>query len=83
MTAHEKIPSVMAHGATKIRTREMLCSATLPTPPAGHQCSSCGYFRTPSAVYRPHSFCRFTGEKVRPDDTACFAWPGHDQGGAA
>ena len=83
MAAHEKSPSVAVHGATEIQTREMLCAATLPAPPVGRQCSSCGYFRTPSAGSRPHSFCRFTGEKVRPDDPACFAWPGHGQGGAA
>ena len=24
-----------------------------------------------------------TGEKARPDDSACFVWPGHSHGGAA
>jgi hypothetical protein len=83
MAAHEKSPSVAAHGAEEIQTREMLCAATLPAPPVGSQCSSCGHFRTPSAGCHPHSFCRFTGEKVRPDDPARLACPGHGQGGAA
>ena len=81
MSAHKKSPSVAAHGAEEIQMREMLCAAILPAPPVDRQCSSRGHFRTPSAGCHPHSFWRFTGEKVRPDDPACFAWPGH--GGAA
>lgn len=83
MAAQKKSPSVAAHGATEKQTREMLCAATLPAPHAGRQCSSCACFRNPSAGFRPHSFCQFTGEKARPDDPACFAWPGHSHGGAA
>lgn len=83
MSAHKKSPSVAAHGAEEIQMREMLCAAILPAPPVDRQCSSCGHFHTISAGYRPLSLCRFTGEKVRPDDPACFAWPEYGQGGAA
>ena len=83
MAAQKKSPSVAAHGATEKQTREMLCAATLPATHVGRQCSSCGYFRTPSAGFRTHSFCQFTGERAHPDDSACFAWPGLSHGGAA
>lgn len=83
MAAHEKSPSVAAHGAEEKQTRKMLCAATVPAPPVGRHCSSCGHFRTPSAGYCPHSFCQFTGEKMRLVVPACFSWPEHGHGGAA
>ncbi len=87
MAAHKKSPSVAAcrpaHGAEEKQTRKMLCAATLPGPLVRRQCSSYGHFCTPAAGCHSHSFCRFTGEKVRLDDPACLAWPGHGQGGAA
>lgn len=61
-----------------------------PTPNLFHRtatrqetCFNCEYFRAVRLDVRLRTFCRLTGEKLRPDTPACFAWPGYGGGDAA
>lgn len=49
----------------------------IPTAPARQEiCFDCAYFRAVRLSVRLRTFCRLSGEKLRPDTPACRHWPG-------
>lgn len=49
----------------------------IQTAPARQEiCFDCAYFRAVRLSVRLRTFCRLSGEKLRPDTPGCRHWPG-------